>query len=105
MILRPLIFKWDVREDENHVHFSVSEQKAYAIHMKYYSRGKIPPIHERVEYLKNLGLYTGAQIKKVVKDHIQWQKNSEKNQAVIDNIFLKFNVKPIKKKALKSVKK
>lgn len=103
MILRPLVFTWDVREDR--VNFSVSEHKAWALHQKYYAQGKIPPIHDRVQYLKNLGLYTGAQIKQVIKNHICWQKNSEKNQIALDNIFLKFNVKPIKKKPLKSVKK
>lgn len=105
MILKPLVFTWEVLGEECGVKFSVSENKAYTIHMKYYSRGKIPPIQERVNYMKFLGLYTGSQIKKMVKNHIQWQKNSERNQVALDNIFLKFNVKPIKKKALKSVKK
>lgn len=103
MILKPLVFSWVVSDDE--VKFKVTENKAYTIHQKYYSRGKIPPIQERVTYLKNLGLYSGPQIKQVVKNHIQWQKNSERNQILLDNVFLKFNVKPIKKKALKSVKK
>lgn len=103
MILRPLVFKWDVLEDR--VNFSVSEHKAWALHQKYYSQGKIPPIHDRVHYLKNIGLYTGTEIKRVIKNHIQWQKNAERNQIALDRVFLKFNVKPIKKKALKSVKK
>ena len=105
MILRPLVFKWDIVEKEGRVNFSVSEHKAWATHQKYYSCGKIPPIHVRAEYLKNLGVFTGAEIKRAIKNHIQWQKNSEHNQTVLDNIFLKFNVKPIKKKVLKSVKK
>jgi hypothetical protein len=65
MILKPLVFAWKVYD--THVNFSVTENKAYTIHMKYYSRGKIPPIQERVKYMKNLGLYTGSQIKQVVK--------------------------------------
>lgn len=103
MILKSLVFSWDV--SDTGVKFSVSENKAWTIHQKYYSRGKVPPIQERVEYLKKLGLYSGSQIKQVVKNHIQWQKNSERNQELLDNVFLKFNIKPIKKKTLKSVKK
>lgn len=103
MILRPLVFTWDIQSDR--VNFSVSEHKAWALHQKYYSAGKIPPIHDRIEYLKNLGVFTGAQIKQAIKNHIRWKKNSEKNQVELDNLFLRFNVKPIKKKPLKPVKK
>jgi len=103
MIIYPLIFLWKVEDEQ--VKFNVSENKAYTIHQKYYSRGKIPPINERVEYMKNIGLYSGTDIKNMVRNHIQWGKNSEKNQQALDNIFLKFNVKPTKKKVLKSVKK
>jgi hypothetical protein len=103
MIIYPLVFSWKI--DGGRVHFSVSENKAHTIHQKYYSFGKIPPINERVEYMKNLGLYSGSDIKNVVRNHIQWGKNAVKNQEALDKIFLKFNVKPTKKKVLKSVKK
>lgn len=103
MILYPLDFTWTIEGDR--VSFSVSENRAFTIHAKYYSKGKIPPINERVEYLKKLDLYPRSVIKNVVKNHIQWQKNSDKNQEALDRVFLKFNVKPTKKKVLKSVKK
>lgn len=102
MILRPLQFEWVVTNEG--VQFSVKENLAYRIHSRYYSRGKIPPIGERVKYARYLGSSEDV-IKKIVKSHKLAIKNSEKNQVELDAIFARFNVKPTKKKILKPVKK
>lgn len=103
MILYPLDFHWEVHDDTN-VRFSVTENVAHSIHSKYYSRGIIPPITARIEYAKALGA-SPKKLKRMMKNHMNNKKNSEKNQKIIDDIFLKFNVKPAKKKVLKAVKK
>ncbi len=102
MILHPLQFEWVVSDEC--VKFSVKEHPAYKIHSRYYARGKIPPIGERVKYAKHLGS-SEETIKKMVKSYKLAIKNSEKNQAELDAIFARFNVKPTKKKILKPVKK
>ena len=102
MILKSLQFNWKVTNDR--VYFSVCQHPSHIIHEKYYSKGKIPPITERVKYNKHLGA-SDSELKKLIKAHKNTIKSSEKNQQVIDDIFSKFNVKPKKKKVLKPVKK
>jgi methionyl-tRNA synthetase len=104
MILRPLQFEWKVCENDGAVKFCVRQHPSHIIHERYYSRGKIPPIGERVKYYKALGA-SEQMLKAMIKSHKNAIKNSEKNQKVIDDIFAKFNVKPTKKKILKPVKK
>ena len=102
MILQPLQFEWRVTSE--HVEFTVREHPAHVIHVRYYSRGKIPPIGERVKYARHLG-NSEKSIKKMIKNHKLAIKNSDKNQAELDALFARFNVKPTKKKVLKPVKK
>lgn len=102
MILRPLKFEWKI--GENKVKFSVCQHPSHIIHERYYSKGKIPPISERLKYYKHLGA-SDETLKKMIKSHKNAIKNSEKNQKVLDEIFAKFNIKPKKKKVLKPVKK
>jgi hypothetical protein len=102
MILYPLKFEWRVSDE--HVKFSVVQNPAHIIHERYYSRGRIPPIGERVKYARYLGTPEKV-IRRMVKTHKLNIKNSEKNQIELDAIFARFNVKPTKKKVLKPVKK
>lgn len=102
MILEQFKYTWDTSTFP--IKFTVCQNPAHIIHEKYYLVGKIPPISERANYLRLLGT-PEHKIKSMIKNHIQNQKNSEKNQKIIDDIFAKFNVKPTKKKVLKSVKK
>lgn len=102
MILNPLEYVWKCCGED--VQFTVRQNPAHVIHERYYSKGKIPPIGERVRYFRYLGA-SEYSIKKMIKAHKNSIKNSEKNQEIIDNIFAKFNVKPKKKKVLKPVKK
>lgn len=104
MILSTLLFSMNVCEDESCVKFTVCENPAHIIHQKYYSKGKIPPLTERTKYAKFMGA-SEDKIKLMIKNHMQNQKDGEKNQEVIDKIFSKFNIKPTKKKVLKPVKK
>lgn len=104
MILKPLEFEWKI-DGDSHVHFTVRQNPAHAIHEKYYSKGKIPPISERVNYYRHIGTVSEKSLKNMVKNHKSYVKNSEKNQEALDAVFSKFNVKPKKKKVLKPVKK
>lgn len=102
MILPSLIFTFEVLEDS--VQFQVCEHPAHKIHQKYYSQGKIPPLTERIKYSRHLGV-SEDKINLMIKNHMQYQKDSAKHQETIDTIFSKFNIKPTKKKVLKAVKK
>lgn len=102
MIIHPLIFTWSVSEEE--VSFSVRQNPAHEVYARYYSRGKIPPISERVKLCRSVGIPESS-IKNMVKKYNHEKKNSEKRQIELDAIFSKFNVKPTKKKILKPVKK
>lgn len=105
MILYPVKLEW--RVFDTHVEFKVYQDPLHVIYEEYYAKGKIPPINKRAEYLKLLG-FSPETIKRVVKNHIRENKNADKNQLIIDQLFSKFNVKPTTskpKKALKSVKK
>lgn len=104
MILHPLQFEWNVNEQGGDVSFTVCEHPAHVIHMRYYSKGRIPPIGERVKYARYLG-NSDDTIKKMIKNHKLAMKNSDKNQAELDAVFSRFNIKPTKKKVLKPVKK
>lgn len=104
MILIPLVFEWNVCEDEGVVGFVVRQHTAHSIHERYYSRGRIPPISERIRYQRALGA-SEETVKKIIKNHKSWQKNTEKNQKILDDTFARFNIKPTKKKILKPVKK
>lgn len=101
MIVNPLKFEWKVG---NSVTFSVYQDPMHVLCEKYYSRGKIPPLNERVEMLLKAG-YSEKNVNKLIKNHLQWKKDSEKNQKKLDDIFMKFNIKPTKKKVFKAVKK
>ena len=103
MILNPLLFSLQVVGDES-VTFQVCENPVHRIHKKYYSKGKIPPLTERVNYARHMGI-SEEKIKTMIKNHMQYQKDSSKNQEALDAIFSKFNIKPTKKKILKPVKK
>lgn len=103
-ILYPLVFTWKVSSEDDDVKFSVTENKAYTIHDAYYSRGKIPPLTERIKYARYLGA-SESKIKSLIKNHMQAKKDSEKNQKIVDDLFARFNIKPTKKKVLKPVKK
>lgn len=103
MILKPLEFEW--RCGDNVVEFVVRQNPAHAIHERYYSKGKIPPISERVNYYRHLGTVSEKSLKDMVKNHKSYVKNSDKHQESLDAVFAKFNVKPKKKKVLKPVKK
>lgn len=102
MILQPLQFEWDINEQG--VVFIVREHPAHVIHKRYYSKGRIPPIGERVKYARYLGT-PEEKIKHMIKNHKLAEKNSDKNQAELDAVFSRFNIKPTKKKVLKPVKK
>ncbi len=101
MILYPLQFEWKI--DEN-VQFNVRQNPEHILWELYYSRGKIPPLNERVKYLRLAGRDEKF-IDTIIKNHLEAKKNSDKNQKIIDDIFMKFNVKPTKKKVFKPVKK
>lgn len=102
MIATPFLFEWTV--GENGVKFTVNQNPMHVLLEKYYSKGKIPPINERIDLLRKAG-YPEKTLNKIVKGHMQAKKDSEKNQKVLDDIFMKFNIKPTKKKILKPVKK
>jgi hypothetical protein len=102
MIAERLKFEWDVLE--NTVKFKVYQNPEHILCEKWYSRGKIPPLNERVKYMRLAGKPESI-ISSLIKWHLQEKKDSEKNQKIIDDIFAKFNLKPTKKKVLKSVKK
>ena len=102
MILYPLQFVWIFNEDS--IEFNVRQNPEHVLWERYYSIGKIPPLNERVKYLRLAGKSERV-INKLVKFYTTEKKNSEKNQKIIDDIFLKFNVKPAKKKVFKPVKK
>lgn len=104
MILKPLSFTFEVDNDSQCVKFQVCENPAHRIHQKYYSKGRIPPLTERMNYARHMGI-SEEKIKTMFKNHMQYQKDSEKNQETLDKIFSKFNIKPTKKKILKPVKK
>lgn len=102
MIIHPLRFYWCTKD--NKVTFNVEQNPEHILHEKYYSRGKIPPLSERVKYLRLAGKPESF-IKRIIKFYMLEKKNSDKYQKQLDNIFLKFNIKPVKKRVLKSVKK
>ncbi len=102
MILKPLLFVWEF--NNNTVKFTVSQNPEHILYEKYYGRGCIPPLSEKVKYYTMAGKSSDF-IKKLIKFDVSEKKNSEKNQEALDKIFLKFNVKPVKKRVLKSVKK
>jgi hypothetical protein len=102
MIAERLRFKWNV--NESGVEFLVEQNPMHILCEKYYSQGKLPPLNERVDLLRRAGT-PETTLKRIIKTHLQWKKDSEKHQKVIDDIFLKFNVKPTKKKVFKAVKK
>ena len=102
MILDRLKFEWGTAEDD--VRFKVYQNPEHILYEKWYSRGKIPPLNERVKYMRLAGKPEYV-ISALIKSHLQAKKDSEKNQKIIDDIFAKFNLKPTKKKVLKSVKK
>jgi hypothetical protein len=102
MIAERLNFEWKVLE--NTVHFKVYQNPIHILCEKWYSRGKIPPLNERVKYLRLAGKPESV-ISSLIKWHLQNKKDSEKNQKIVDDIFARFNLKPTKKKVLKSVKK
>jgi hypothetical protein len=102
MIAERLRFTWNITESG--VNFKVEQNPINILCEKYYSWGKIPPLNERVDLLRRAG-YPEEQIKKLIKSHIQAKKDSDKNQKIIDDIFMKFNIKPTKKKVFKAVKK
>jgi hypothetical protein len=102
MIAERLKFEWEVLE--NTVKFRVYQNPEHILCEKWYSRGKIPPLNERVKYLRLAGKPEPF-ISALIKSHLQAKKDSEKNQKVVDDIFARFNLKPTKKKVLKSVKK
>lgn len=104
MILKPLSFTFEVDDDHQCVKFQVRENQAHRIHQKYYSKGRIPPLTERMNYARHIGV-SEEKIKTMFKNHMQYQKDSAKNQENLDKIFSKFNIKPTKKKILKPVKK
>jgi hypothetical protein len=101
MIVKPLKFEWKVTDT---VQFKVWQDPMHILCEKYYSRGKIPPLNERITLLRKAGTPEST-LDKIIKMHIQAKKDSEKNQKIIDDIFMKFNVKPTKKKVYKPVKK
>jgi hypothetical protein len=101
MIVKPLKFEWIVSDE---VQFKVWQDPMHILCEKYYSQGKIPPLNERVTLLRKAG-YPEEKLKKLIKNHLQWKKDAEKNQIVLDNTFMKFNIKPTKKKVFKAVKK
>lgn len=102
MIVTPLKFTWSFSNDS--VTFNVKQNPMHILCEKYYSKGKIPPINERIDLLRKAG-YPEKTLSKIVKGHMQAKKDSEKNQKALDDIFMKFNIKPTKKKVLKPVKK
>lgn len=102
MIAERLRFTWNITESS--VNFTVEQNPMNILCEKYYSRGKIPPLNERVVLLRRAG-YPENRIKKLIKSHIQAKKDSEKNQKIVDDIFMRFNIKPTKKKVFKAVKK
>lgn len=101
-MVTPLNFKWDI--GMNDVKFTVKQNPLHILCEKYYSKGKIPPINERINLLRTAG-YSEKILNKIVKGYMQAKKDSEKNQKALDDIFMKFNIKPTKKKVLKPVKK
>jgi hypothetical protein len=103
MILERLKFEWTILDNDD-VKFHVYQNPEHILYEKWYSRGKIPPLNERVKYLRLAGKPESV-ISKLIKNYLQDKKDSEKNQKIVDDIFAKFNLKPSKKKILKSVKK
>lgn len=102
MIAQSLNFQWNVIGDV--VSFKVFQNPLHILCEKYYSKGKIPPLNERVSLLRKAG-YSENTIDKIIKGHFQAKKDSEKNQKMLDDIFMKYKIKPAKKKVLKPVKK
>ena len=103
MIAERLNFEWEITIDET-IKFRVYQNPIHILCEKWYSQGKIPPLNERVKYLRLAGRPESV-ISSLIKNHLQAKKDSEKNQKIIDDIFAKFNLKPTKKRVLKSVKK
>lgn len=103
MIAERLKFEWAVVND-GVVTFKVSEDPMHVLWFKYWSRGKFPPLSEKIKYYRLAGKPESF-IKSIIKFHKREKKNSEKNQKALDNIFSKYNIKPAKKKELKPVKK
>lgn len=101
-MVSPFIIEWNISEDV--VKFNVKQNPLHILCEKYYSKGKIPPINERIDLLRKAG-YSEKILNKIVKGYMQAKKDSEKNQKALDDIFMKFNIKPTKKKVLKPVKK
>lgn len=102
MIATPFLFEWTV--GENGVKFKVNQNPLHILCEKYYSKGKIPPLNERITLLRKAG-YSEIALDKIIKNHMQAKKDSEKNQKILDDIFIKYKIKPTKKKVLKPVKK
>ena len=103
VIAERLKFEWSTK-DEECVNFRVYQNPEHILYEKWYSYGKLPPLNERVKYLRLAGKPESL-IKTIIKNHLQAKKDSDKNQKIIDDIFSKFNLKPTKKKVLKPVKK
>ncbi len=95
---------WEISEDAGEVAFRVAQNPMHVLCEKWYSRGLIPPIAERIKYLRLAGR-PEKELKRIIKGHMHAKKHSEKEQVALDKVFEKFNIKPKKKKVLKPVKK
>ena len=102
MIAKGLTFEWSI--DGDYISFNVYQNPLHILCEKYYSKGKIPPLNERVSLLRKAG-YPEKTLDKIIKSHFQAKKDSVKNQKILDDIFMKYKIKPTKKKVLKPVKK
>ncbi len=102
MIAERLKFSWNISEER--VSFSVCEDPLHVMWFRYWSRGKFPPLCEKIKYYRLAGKDERF-IKSLIKFHNREKKRSEKNQQALDSIFSKYNIKPTKKKELKPVKK
>lgn len=102
MIVKALNFEWSIDGDQ--VKFKVYQNYEHILCEKYYSKGRVPPLNERVRLLRLAGK-SEEFLDRIIKNHLQAKKDSEKNQKNIDDIFAKYKIKPTKKKVLKPVKK
>lgn len=100
MIVKALDFEWVVTESG--VQFKVWQNYEHILIEKYYSRGIIPPLNEKITLLRKAGKSEEV-LDSIIKSHLQAKKDSAKDQEKLDAIFMKFNIKPAKKKVLKPV--
>ena len=89
-----LEFIWSVSSSS--VSFVVRQNPWHVLHEKYYSRAQKPPIEDVVDYMRKINK-SEKEIDERIKYHIQWKKNTEKEQEKLDALFSKYKIKTGKK--------